>query len=406
MWKNRNVWIILAGEAIAGLGLWTGIIGNLEFMQEHIPSDFVKSLIMFAGLLAGVAVGPMAGRIIDSSKKKTILLYSGFGRLFSVVFMLLALKFESIWWMVMFMVAIQLSAAFYFPALQALIPMVVRDKDLLTMNGVHMNVATVARIAGTAMAGAMMVVMSLYSLYISSIIAYALLLFSTMLLKVEEDESSAAVNNGKKQPGSFKEVIPVLRGVPIAMMGLLLTIVPTLFVGGFNLMVINISELQDSDTIKGLLYTVEGLSFMAGAFLVKRVSQNKNPLVLMFFFATIIGFAHLSLYFADIRIMSLISFGIFGFGLGCFFPIVSTIFQTKIPREYHGRFFSFRNMFDRVMFQIVLLSTGLFLDTIGLQNMVLVFGTISLLLVAYYAMKNMKSPIPLHEQLPSKQHQA
>lgn len=32
MWKNRNVWIILTGEFVAGLGLWLGIIGNLEFM--------------------------------------------------------------------------------------------------------------------------------------------------------------------------------------------------------------------------------------------------------------------------------------------------------------------------------------------------------------------------------------
>jgi len=60
MWKNRNVWIILIGEAIAGLGLWTGIIGNLEFMQKQIPSDFLKSVIMATGLLAGILAGPLA----------------------------------------------------------------------------------------------------------------------------------------------------------------------------------------------------------------------------------------------------------------------------------------------------------------------------------------------------------
>lgn len=70
MWKNRNVWIILIGELIAGLGLWASIIGNLEFMQEKVPSDFVKSLILSSGLLAGVLVGPLAGRVIDQSRKK------------------------------------------------------------------------------------------------------------------------------------------------------------------------------------------------------------------------------------------------------------------------------------------------------------------------------------------------
>jgi MFS family permease len=79
--------------------------------------------------------------------------------------------------------------------------------------------------------------------------------------------------------------------------------------------------------------------------------------------------------------MSLASFGLFGFSVGCFFPIMSTIFQTKVEKSYHGRLFSFRNMFERVMFQIVLLGTGFFLDTIGLQYMVLIFGVISLVII-------------------------
>lgn len=72
MWRNRNVWIILLGEFVVGLGLWAGIIGNLAFMQEVVPSDFHKSLIISCGILAGLVVGPMAGRIIDQSKKKRL----------------------------------------------------------------------------------------------------------------------------------------------------------------------------------------------------------------------------------------------------------------------------------------------------------------------------------------------
>jgi MFS family permease len=392
MWKNRNVWILLTGELIAGIGLWTGIIGNLEFMQQHVPSDFLKSLILFSGLLAGVMVGPLAGRLIDSTSKKQVMIYSGAGRMLSVLFMFLAIEFESIWWMVCFMVAIQLSAAFYFPALQALVPRVVGDKDLLQMNGAHMNVMTIARIIGTALAGAMLAIISLYSLYISSFIAYGLLLLSTFLLQVNED----SVNTNKekdKKAASFKEVIPVLKGLPIAMMALILTVIPMLFLGGFNLMVIEISELQHDSTIKGLIYTVEGISFMLGAFLVKRISDKVNSTTLMFIFTTVVAFAQLSLYFADIKLLSLISFGVFGLALGFFFPITATIFQTRIPKDFHGRFFSFKSMLDRVMFQVVLLATGLFLDTIGFHFMVIVFGTLSVGLIVFFFFKHSKLAI-------------
>lgn len=55
--------------------------------------------------------------------------------------------------MIAFMVALQISAAFYFPALQSVIPLIVREHELLQMNGVHMNVGTIARIAGTSLGG-------------------------------------------------------------------------------------------------------------------------------------------------------------------------------------------------------------------------------------------------------------
>ncbi|MRX72922.1 MFS transporter [Bacillus lacus] len=385
MWKNKNVWIILIGELIAGLGLWMGIIGNLEFMQQYVPSDFFKSLILFAGLLAGVMAGPLAGRLIDSHSKKKILIYSGIGRVLAVGFMFMAIHFESILYMVLFMVGIQVAAAFYFPALQAVIPLIVKDEELIQMNGIHMNVATLSRIIGTALAGALLVVVSIQYLYAASVLAYLLLLYTTFLLDFKEEKREGG--KGSKS-GSFKEVLPVLKETPIALTALVLSIIPLLFIGGFNLMVINISELQDSTSIKGLLYTVEGVSFMIGAFFVKKITNLFQPVKLMFIFTFLISLAHLSLYFSDIQALSLISFGVFGLGVGCFFPIASTIFQTKIAKEYHGRFFSFRNMFDRIFFQIVLLGTGLFLDTIGLKHMVLIFGALSMILVLVYGYRH------------------
>ena len=67
--------------------------------------------------------------------------------------------------MIAFMVALQISAAFYFPALQSVIPLIVREHELLQMNGVHMNVGTIARIAGTSLGGILLVVMSLQYMY-------------------------------------------------------------------------------------------------------------------------------------------------------------------------------------------------------------------------------------------------
>ncbi|MFC7785781.1 MFS transporter [Rossellomorea sp. GCM10028870] len=383
MWKNKNVWILLIGEFIAGLGLWLGIIGNLEFMQEKVPSDFLKSVILASGLLAGLAVGPLAGRITDQANKKTVMLISGFTRALSVVFMLIAINTGSVLWMVVFLVSIQISAAFYFPALQAAIPMVVKEKELLQMNGVHMNVATLSRILGTALAGILLVVISLSMLYLLSLVAYLALFVMTWFLTIEE--TSTSKQQGEKTKGAgFNEVFPVIKGLPIVFMTLVMTLIPLLFIGGFNLMVINISELQDSSAIKGWIYTAEGIAFMTGAFAVKKMGEKVSPYKILFFFSFVIGIAQLLLYFATSPFLSVLAFTVFGFAVGCFFPTAATIFQTRVPKEFHGRFFSFRNMLDRLIFQVVLLLTGLLLDLVGLQIMTVLFGCLSLFMTGLF----------------------
>ena len=382
MWSNRNVWIVLAGEFVAGLGMWTSIIANLEFMQQRIPSDFMKSLVLLTGLLAGVILAPYAGKVVDKYSKKKVLIYSGIARLLSVCFMFIALAYDSVAWMIVFIVALQSSLAFMFPALQALLPRIVAKDQLMTLNGVFLNASTIARIIGTSLAGSLLLFMSVGMLYVASFIAYGLLLLSTILLQVDEEE--ALKTEAKlKQKTSIKDMIPLLKSMPMALIVLVLSIVPTLFISAFNLMVINISELQNSTQIKGFLYATEGICVIGAAFLVKYIVGQGSMLRKMFWFGFLIAVSQLMLFFADVPIVSILAFGLFGFAAGCIFPLIATYFQTHIPQEMHGRFFSFRGMMDRVLMQVILLSTGFLLDTIGLQYMVLVFGSISLIVVAY-----------------------
>ncbi|WP_419954494.1 MFS transporter [Neobacillus niacini] len=388
MWKNRNVWIILTGEFIAGLGLWLGIIGNLEFMQEKIPSDFLKSLLMATGLVAGIAVGPYAGRITDQKSKKTVMLWSGLLRTVSVIFMLIAIATGSVWWMLVFFVSIQISAAFYFPALQAAIPLIVKDQDLLQLNGVHMNVSTLSRIIGTAVGGILLVLLPLSMLYIGSLVAYLGLLILTWFLNFEENNETPSARKSTNGKNSFKDVLPVIKGLPIVLMTLLMTLVPLLFLGGFNLLVINISELQDSSAIKGYIYAAEGVSFMIGAFFIKKINDKFSPYKILFGSSLLVGVSQIMLYFADVFVLTIAAFIVFGFSVGCFFPTASTIFQTKVPKDFHGRFFSFRNMLDRVGFQVVLLLTGFLLDFIGLQLMCVLYGGLTVIITIIFYFKN------------------
>jgi len=395
MWRNHNVWIILLGEFVVGLGLWAGIIGNLAFMQEVVPSDFHKSLIISIGVLAGLVVAPLAGRLIDQSKKKTIIQFASLGRIISVFFMFIALYTNSVFWMILFLITLQIAAAFYMPALQSIIPMVVKDQDLITLNAWQMNARTISRIVGTAAAGLMLSYFELKWLYIISLIVYIIMYFITSALKLDETVSVAVQDKDK---GRFKEVLPMLKEHPVVLMTLVLMLIPTLFLGSFNLVIMKISEIHQSTTISGLLYTVEGIGFMLGAAGLKYIAERVKIGTLLFGLAFIIGLMELMLLLADNTFFALLTFGLFGFSVGCFFPTTMVIFQKQVPKEYYGRFFSFRNMIDSVVFQVVLLSTGMMLDLIGLNGMGLIFGIISLSLTVSFLFLSKKKNVIMHAQ--------
>lgn len=395
MWRNRNVWIILLGEFVVGLGLWAGIIGNLAFMQEVVPSDFHKSLIISCGILAGLVVGPLAGRIIDRSRKKTVVQQASVARIISVLFMFIALYTNSVIWMILFLITLQIAAAFYMPALQSIIPMIVKDKDLMALNAWQMNARTISRIIGTAAAGFMLSFFELKWLYIISFIVYIIMFIITSFLQLDETENPSLMNMEK---GNFKEVLPMVKEHPIVLMTLVLMLIPTLFLGSFNLVIMKISEIHQSTTISGLLYTVEGIGFMLGAAGLKMIAERVKIGTLLFTLAFIIGSMELMLLLSDIKFFALLTFGIFGFSVGCFFPTTMVIFQKQVPKDFHGRFFSFRNMIDSVIFQIVLLSTGMMLDLIGLSGMGLVFGIISLSLTISFLLYSRKKNVVMQVQ--------
>ncbi|MGE7114371.1 MFS transporter [Lysinibacillus sp. NPDC047702] len=395
MWHNRNVWIILLGEFVVGLGLWAGIIGNLAFMQEVVPSDFHKSLIISCGILAGLVVGPLAGRIIDRSRKKTVVQQASVARIISVLFMFMALYTNSVIWMILFLITLQIAAAFYMPALQSIIPMIVKDNDLMALNAWQMNARTISRIIGTAAAGFMLSFFELKWLYIISFIVYIIMFIITSFLQLDETENSSLAN---KEKGNFKEVLPMVKEHPIVLMTLVLMLIPTLFLGSFNLVIMKISEIHQSTTISGLLYTVEGIGFMLGAAGLKMIAERVKIGTLLFTLAFIIGSMELMLLLSDIKFFALLTFGVFGFSVGCFFPTTMVIFQKQVPKDFHGRFFSFRNMIDSVIFQVVLLSTGMMLDLIGLSGMGLVFGIISVSLTISFLLYSKKKNVVMQVQ--------
>ncbi|MED4749851.1 MFS transporter [Brevibacillus choshinensis] len=374
LWRNRTFLLLMTGEVVAGAGMWISIIANLQFMQSLIPSDTVKALILMSGLVVSILLSPKAGVIIDMYDKGKIMMLASLIRCLSPVFMFPALANDSIPWMIVSLIVMQCSAAFYFPTVQASLPAILSKDELLKANSVYLNISTLSRIGGTAIGGVLVVSMELSMLYVCSIVAYAVLAFVTLFLRIPQ-----ITTRRMKEKVEFREVLTISRKDPALFVGLINNGLITLFLGGVNLMILNFSEIQNEPQLMGWIYMAEGLSIFVGGLLAKRWIGGRNLVASSTIMLVFFGISQYGMSFAAHKWMVLASFAAFGFVVAFFFPVTATIFQKRLPEHQQGRFFSFKSMLDRSFFLIALGVTGVCLDLLGVTGYLLCIGTLTML---------------------------
>jgi DHA3 family macrolide efflux protein-like MFS transporter len=374
--RNRTFVFMMIGEAIQGAGIWTSIIANLQFMQSHVPSDLGKSLILMCGLFLGVLISPQAGVWADRYDKKKILLISGLVRCLAPIVMFAAIHYQSVAIMLLSVVIMQVAATVYMPTVQAALPSVVPASELLKANSLNFNVITIARIGGTAAAGILVSMMNLYTVYALSLAFYVILVMLITQLRIPNTADSAAARNQEKI--RFTELFPLIRAEPSIFIALINSGVITLFLGGFNLLVLKFSQIQHKPELMGWIYSLEGTSILIAGLFAKRAIGMRNLVTSSTLFMLLFALSFAGMSFSESSYAVLGSFVLFGCAVAFFFPMVSTLFQIKVPKEAQGRFFSFRGMLDRVMFQISLLATGACLDWFGISTFLLTLAVITI----------------------------
>ncbi len=378
--NNKNLVIILISQLIFQLALWIGLIGNLHFLQKNVDSHLLQSVLLVAGSVFSVLIGPYAGRLIDGVAKKRILLAVGILRMISVGFMFIALITDSVWWMLAYSIGVSSSASFFEPALQAIIVEITEKKELIIANSLNLNIVTLSRIIGASLGGLLLTLASLSFLYAISFGAFLFVFLITFLLKIKDD----GFIRKEKQKVKFREIFPVISKSFNIKMILFLSMIPTIFIAGFNLFIVEISSIQNNPSIKGLLYAVEGISLILSSTFISKRIKNKTRIYCLLGSTFLIVIVQFLLSFSNILLFPIIAFGLFGLSYGVFNPIFNTFSQETIANEYHGRFFAFKSMIDRTLIQISMVSIGLLLDIIGFKKVVITFGFLSFIFVLIF----------------------
>jgi MFS family permease len=334
--RNPALGRLLAGEFISGIGDWLYLVAILVVVYAESNSPVLLGIIGAARILPYVLLSVPAGMVADRFDRRMVLLVTDVARGVIMIGLALAVSVGSPTWVI---IALSILAAcfstFFGPAIGALLPSLVDERDLGTANSAWATLDNVAFIIGPAAAGILLASGGLgvaFLINAASFAVVAVILWFLPVPKRTEPKAVAAEAEVKAGGGGWRAMLRPLAGP------LVLDSATSFVIGGVNVMtvVIAVDVLGAGESGTGFLQAATGVGGVVagvsgGALLARRLSV---PLVIGGVVGGI-GLAWLAL--SGGLVMAMIAIGVAVAGLLLLEVVNTTMIQRIVPDELRGR---------------------------------------------------------------------
>jgi MFS family permease len=334
--RNPALAQLLAGEFISGIGDWLYLVAILVVVYAESNSPVLLGIIGAARILPYVLLSVPAGMVADRFDRKMVLLVTDVARGVIMIGLALAVSVSSPTWVI---IALSILAAcfstFFGPAIGALLPSLVDERDLGTANSAWATLDNVAFIIGPAIAGILLASGGLGVAFLINAASFAVVAVILWFLPVPgrpKPKAEAEEGEGSGPAGGWRALLRPLAGP------LVLDSATSFVIGGVNVMtvVIAVDVLGAGESGTGFLQAATGVGGVVagvsgGALLARRLSV---PLVVGGVVGGI-GLAWLAL--SGGLVMAMIAIGVAVAGLLLLEVVNTTMIQRIVPDELRGR---------------------------------------------------------------------
>lgn len=160
--EPRGFSLLLAGHIVSTFGSSIYVVTLVLYLAELTDSPRALGLIQFVSYLPAALLGPIAGAAVDSWNRKRTIVWSDLLRgIVMVATAAVGLAVETLpyWLLVAATMAVSLSGVAFVPAVHALVPDLVDTRRLKRANGLRSALNQIANMGGSALGGALYVVL-------------------------------------------------------------------------------------------------------------------------------------------------------------------------------------------------------------------------------------------------------
>ncbi|QNL49634.1 MFS transporter [Olivibacter sp. SDN3] len=381
-WKKTFA-IIWTGQFMSLLSSSAVNFAIIIWLSLETGSAEVLAYAAIAALLPQALIGPFAGVYIDRwDRKRTMIVADGFIAICTLIMSVLFYMghFELLY-IYLLLGMRSLGSAFHMPAMQASVPLLAPESELLRIAGINQIIQSVSNVAGPALGALAIGLMDIGQVLLLDIAGAIIAITSLFFVKIPNPSRSLQEKSSIKQ---------VLRDISLGIKGVtsnkglsymfLFSILATFCIMPVAVLfpLLTLQHFGGGKFEMSVIEVVWGIGMLAGGGLLGIFKPTMNKVI-------IINCMHLLLGIT-LAISGLLPSGGFlifvvlttlgGIAASVYNACFTTIIQEKIDPTMLGRVFSMFFSIALLPSMIGLLSTGFIADNIGISRTFVILGSI------------------------------
>ncbi len=372
IWIGQFLSLISSSAVNFAIIIWLSI--------EHASAE-VLAYSAIAGMLPAALIGPFAGVYIDRwDRKKTMMLADSFVAACTLVMSVsFYMGHESLLLIYLMLGLRSVGSAFHMPAMQAAIPMIAPESELLRIAGINQTIQSISSIAGPALGALAISLMSIGNVLLldiaGAVIAVASLLFVHIPNPKIAEKAKASFSQGWNDlQDGFREIMHNKGLMWLFLFSTIVTFCIMPIAVLFPLLTLN--HFHGGKWEMSIIEMMWGVGMLTGGGLIGVFKPSFSKVLLINCTYVVLGIslalsgylpANTFFVFVGLTILGGIAAAVYN---ACFM----TVLQEEVRPELMGRVFSLYFSIAIIPTVLGLLGTGWAADAFGVNYLFMVLG--------------------------------
>jgi len=194
--RARDLRLVLVAGVVSQVGNWMLNVGLVYHVYALTGSTGASAAFVAAAIVPRVMLGPVAGVFVDRWSRRRTMVVTNVVMAVALVPLLAVRSAGQVWILLLVMLVENAVAAFFAPAEQALLPLVVTEDSQVTANALYGQNQNIARLVGSALGGLAVAAGGIAAVTLSDAISFLAAAALIAWVRVARDGARPAVGGG------------------------------------------------------------------------------------------------------------------------------------------------------------------------------------------------------------------